>query len=66
MTVESQEVRFHTHDEGEIIDITNKIQKIVGSSRLTNGIANLFVPGSTAALTTIENEPGLLTDFPST
>ena len=64
MTVESREVRFRTHNEGEILDITDKIQKIVGSSRLTNGTATLFVPGSTAALTTIEYEPGLLTDFP--
>ena len=64
MTVKSQEFRFQTHSEGEILDITDKVQKIVESSKLRNGIATLFVPGSTAALTTIEYEPGLLSDFP--
>lgn len=64
MTVESQEIRFRTHTEGEILDITERIQTIVESSRLKIGVATLFVPGSTAALTTIEYEPGLLTDLP--
>ena len=64
MTVESQEIRFRTHREGEILDITSKTQTIVESSKLKNGVATLFVPGSTAALTTIEYEPGLLVDLP--
>ena len=64
MTVDSQELKFRTHHEGEILDITRKIERIVESSRLKDGIATLFVPGSTGALTTIEYEPGLLTDFP--
>jgi len=64
MTVEAQELRFRTHREGEILDITDKTQRIVNSSKLKNGVAALFVPGSTGALTTIEYEPGLLTDFP--
>ena len=64
MTVESQELRFRTHHEGEIVDVTDQIQGIVESSRLENGVATLFVPGSTGALTTIEYEPGLLADFP--
>jgi thiamine phosphate synthase YjbQ (UPF0047 family) len=66
MTVESQELRFRTRREGEILDITDKTQRIVDSSKLKNGVAALFVPGSTGALTTIEYEPGLLTDFPIT
>jgi secondary thiamine-phosphate synthase enzyme len=64
MTVESQEIRFRTRNEGEILDITEKTQKIVESSKLKNGVVTLFVPGSTAALTTIEYEPGLLADLP--
>jgi secondary thiamine-phosphate synthase enzyme len=63
MTVESQEIRFRTRNEGEILDITEKTQKIVESSKLKNGVVTLFVPGSTAALTTIEYEPGLLADL---
>jgi thiamine phosphate synthase YjbQ (UPF0047 family) len=51
MTVESQELRFRTHHEGEILDITDKTQRIIDSSKLKNGVAALFVPGSTGALT---------------
>ena len=64
MTVESQELRFQTHREGEILDITDKTQRIIESSRMRSGVAVLFVPGSTGAITTIEYEPGLLADLP--
>ena len=64
MTVKSQELKFRTHREGEILDITDQIQGIVESSELKDGVVTLFVPGSTGALTTIEYEPGLLADFP--
>jgi secondary thiamine-phosphate synthase enzyme len=66
MTVESREIRFRTRSEGEILDLTEKTQMIVESSKLKNGVVTLFVPGSTAALTTIEYETGLLTDLPQT
>src|SRR5437764_12638064 len=65
MTVESDSLNLHTHYEGEILDITEKIQAIVAKGNIRNGVAFLFVPGSTAALTTIEYEPGLLVDLPS-
>ena len=65
MTVESQIVRIATQKEGEILDITDKVQTIVENGTIKNGVVFLFVPGSTAALTTIEYEPGLLVDFPS-
>src|SRR2546421_8192123 len=64
MMVKSQELRFRTHREGEILDITERIRRIVESSTLRDGVATLFVPGSTGAITTIEYEPGLLADFP--
>jgi secondary thiamine-phosphate synthase enzyme len=65
MTVESHIVRLETKAEGEILDITNKVQTIVEKGDIKNGVVFLFVPGSTAALTTIEYEPGLLIDLPS-
>jgi len=64
MTVKSQELKFRTHREGEILDLTDQIQGIVESSKLKDAVVTLFVPGSTGALTTIEYEPGLLADFP--
>ena len=65
MAVESQIVRLETQKEGEILDITDKVQTIVENGTLKNGVVFLFVPGATAALTTIEYEPGLLADLPS-
>lgn len=52
-------------DEGgcEIFDITEKVKKEVKNSRFKNGMVNVFVPGATGALTTIEYEPGLLQDL---
>ena len=49
--------------ENDIIDITNNVEKILLESKLKNGIITLFVVGSTAAITTIEYEPGLQQDF---
>lgn len=66
MTVESQTLRFQTRREAEILDITEKVQDLVVASKIRNGVVFLFVPGSTAALTTIEYEPGLLSDLPTT
>jgi len=65
MTFESHIVRLETQKEGEILDITDQVQAIVENGTIKNGVVFLFVPGSTAALTTIEYEPGLLADLPS-
>ena len=65
MTVESGSVNLHTHREGEIFDITDKIQTFVANGSIKNGIVFLFVPESTAALTTLEFEPGLVADLPN-
>lgn len=48
----------------DIIDITPNVQSIVADSELNEGNALIFVPGSTAGITTIEYEPGLLKDYP--
>lgn len=64
MTTESEEINFNTKQEGAIVDITGYVQKAVQKSRLTDGIACVFVPGATGAITTIEYEPGLLEDLP--
>jgi secondary thiamine-phosphate synthase enzyme len=66
MTVESESVNLHTRREGEILDITDKVQALVSGGSINNGVAFLFIPGSTAALTTLEYEPGLVADVPDT
>jgi secondary thiamine-phosphate synthase enzyme len=50
-------------EEGDIIDITPLVKKAVTESRIKTGIIHLFVQHSTAALTTIEYEPGVLADL---
>ncbi len=65
MTVESRAVKLQTRYEGELIDLTDKVQSTVERSNIRDGVAVLFIPGSTAALTTIEYEPGLVADFPA-
>ncbi len=48
---------------GEIVNLTEDAAGAVRSSGLSSGIATLFVPGATGALTTIEFEPGLVQDM---
>jgi len=54
-----------TSAENEVVDITKEVQKAIEESGLAAGVATVFVPGSTAAVTTIEYEPGLTRDFPA-
>lgn len=64
MTVFHGEIVIKTHGEGNILDITEKVQQVIRQSKIQNGIACLFIPGSTGAITTLEYEPGLLNDLP--
>jgi secondary thiamine-phosphate synthase enzyme len=52
-----------TSAKDEIVDVTAKVQEIVSSSKIMNGLACVFVAGSTAAITTVEHEPGLVADL---
>lgn len=49
--------------EGDIIDITQEVRTTVRESRIQDGLVHLFVRHSTAALTTIEYESGVLQDL---
>ncbi len=48
---------------GDVMDITDKVAEAVQDSGLNSGVAVLFVPGATGALTTIEHEQGLVQDL---
>jgi len=65
MKVVSERISLKTKCEVDMVDITAKVVDVVENRQIKNGVATVFVPGSTAAVTTIEHEPGLLTDFPS-
>ena len=62
--IKNSEIRFESSGDGDIRDLTSKVAEIVASCGLGNGSVNVFTPGSTAAITTIEYEPGLLQDIP--
>ena len=63
MAVLTYTLKLETQGDAHIIDLTPHVAKTVGESALQAGIVTLFVPGSTAALTTIEYEEGALQDF---
>jgi secondary thiamine-phosphate synthase enzyme len=64
MVVFKEEIPIKTKGEEDIVDITGEVAHAVKNSKLRDGMACVFVSGSTGAVTTIEYEPGLLTDFP--
>lgn len=47
----------------DILDITTYVSKTLSECKAKDGTVTLFVPGSTAGLTTIEYEPGLIADL---
>jgi len=58
-----KELTVTSRSEGDIIDITEEVKRAVKESRIKEGLVHLFVQHSTAALTTIEYEPGVLADL---
>lgn len=64
MAIVTKTLSFQTKGNDEIVDITADVEDVVAASGLAGGIVTVFVPGSTASVTTIEYEPGLLSDFP--
>lgn len=60
MTVREHRIRRETRGNGHILDLTEDVQRVVAESDVRTGQATLMVVGSTAALTTLEFEPGLV------
>lgn len=63
MTYQKQ-ISLHTSGNGEMHDLTADVAKIVAASGVRTGTVNVFNVGSTAAVGTIEFEPGLERDLP--
>jgi len=64
MKVVSKIIKVSSKGEDVIIDITEELSNVVKESNIENGTVTVFISGSTAAITTIEYEPGLIHDFP--
>ena len=65
MTYQKQ-ISIQTSGHGDMHDLTEQVTAIVEASRVRTGLVNIFTVGSTAAVGTIEFEPGLKRDLPAT
>jgi secondary thiamine-phosphate synthase enzyme len=65
LTIVTETLQLSTRREMDIVDVTAEVQAVVDRHHVREGQALLFVVGSTAALTTVEYEPGLLEDIPA-
>lgn len=63
MSVYNNEILVQTTGGTDIIDLTPQVMREVNESSVENGAVILFIPGSTAALTTIEFESGVIHDL---
>jgi secondary thiamine-phosphate synthase enzyme len=61
--VHSSEIRLSTRGDGDVVDLTRELAAAVGATGLAEGQASAFVRGSTAAITTMELEPGGVRDL---
>lgn len=61
--VVTKTIKVKSKGETEIIDITSDVADALKASKLKNGILNVFVPGATGGITTVEYESGLIQDL---
>ncbi len=59
----SSEIPVETREELDIVNLTEELERKVHASGVDKGVVNLFVAGQTVALTTIEYEPGAVSDL---
>lgn len=66
MELATEFITLETQGMTDIIDITTEVQTIISQKGFSEGSATVFAPGSTAGITTVEYEPGLVkTDLPA-
>jgi secondary thiamine-phosphate synthase enzyme len=63
MAVHTGELAFSTNGDTDVIDITAEVQRVVAEGPVSDGLVTAFVRGSTAAVTTMEFEPGGVADL---
>ncbi len=61
--VYSQTISRRTNGFTDMHDITDELRSCLRASRMHRGTMTVFVPGSTAGITTIEYEPGVIQDL---
>ena len=65
MTTYQQQIPILTSCHGDMHDLTEQVLAVVVASAIQTGMVNVFNVGSTAAVGTIEFEPGLIHDLPA-
>ena len=65
MALVTDTVSVSTRGESQMLDLTGRVQEVVERHGFREGSALVFVSGSTAGLTTVEYEPGLVEDLPA-
>jgi len=63
MTIKTTSISLSTQGNADIRDITDQLANAISKSGLTSGVATIFCPSATSALTTIEFEGGALSDL---
>ncbi|HXR30367.1 MAG TPA: secondary thiamine-phosphate synthase enzyme YjbQ [Solirubrobacterales bacterium] len=63
MEVQSGALRYSTQGDGDTVDLTADVQRVIDEAGIAEGQAVAFVRGSTAAITTMEYEPGGVHDL---
>lgn len=63
MAVYQKKFTLSTRGHCDVLDITQKVARIVGESKIAAGIVNVSGRGSTLAITTIEFESGCIADL---
>jgi secondary thiamine-phosphate synthase enzyme len=63
MAIHTGMLRLSTPGDGAIVDLTEGVRSVIARSGLAAGVATAFVTGSTAAITTMEYEPGGVADL---
>lgn len=63
MAVWTSELRFSTQGNGDVVDVTGEVARCVGEAGVREGLVVAFVRGSTAAISTMEFEPGGVEDL---
>jgi secondary thiamine-phosphate synthase enzyme len=61
--IANKHIELKTKGNDDVIDVTGAVQTAVKESKVKNGIVTVFITGSTASVTTVEYEPGLVKDL---
>ena len=63
MPIKTGTIALNTHGNTDVIDITREVERLVIESGIKSGAVTVFCPSSSSGLTTVEYEPGAVTDL---